>query len=90
MRLKSVILSALLIGLVGCGRHRMDSGAAEKDRSDEHSAAFRAGEVAHELSKEAGKAAKAAGREVGKDAHEASEGWSQAQRDDRDRKKPDR
>jgi hypothetical protein len=47
--------------------------------------------MTHELSKEAGKAAKAASRELGKEAHQAREGWKQAQRDDRAKKKdPDK
>jgi predicted small lipoprotein YifL len=88
MRLKTYTLIALLIAaLSGCGRHGRDQNATERDQPDRDSAAFKAGEVAQELSKEAGKAAKAAGREIGKDAHAMQEGWNQAQRDDREKKK---
>jgi hypothetical protein len=68
--------------LGGCSSRR--TGPEEHDRS---SAAYRAGEFAHDLSKEAGKAAKAAGKEIRKDAGEAHEGWKEAAREDRAKKK---
>ncbi len=53
-----------------------------QQQADRNSAAFRAGEAAHELTRKAEHAAAVAGRELNESARKAREGWKeQAQRD---------
>jgi uncharacterized lipoprotein NlpE involved in copper resistance len=80
-------ISIVFLTLLGCGRRQQDRDASQRNEQDRKSAAFKAGEIGHELSKEAGKAAAAAGRELRKDAHEAHEGWKQAEHEDRAKKR---
>ena len=72
-----------IVGLSACSSTHRDPNRGDEDGK---SAAFKAGEIAHGLSKEAGKAAKAAGKELGRDAHELRDGWKEAQQEDRTRK----
>jgi hypothetical protein len=72
-----------VVGLSSCSSIHRDPNRSDEDGK---SAAFKAGEVAHGLSKEVGKAANAAGREIGRDAHELRDGWKEAQQEDRRRK----
>ena len=85
MRLIWIVCFA--VGLSSCSLSHRNQSSANRDEEDRKSAAFKAGEIAHGLSKEAGKAAKAAGKEIGREAHELREGWKEAQREDRTRKK---
>lgn len=57
----------------------------ERERKDQDSVAFKAGEVAHEIAKHAGKAAAAAAREFGQGVRKASEGWKEKEREDREK-----
>jgi len=84
--MRFICILGLVAGLSSCNSSHRESDGASRNEQDRKSAAFKAGEVAHDLSKEAGKAAKAAGKEVGKEAHELREGWKEAQREDRARK----
>jgi hypothetical protein len=84
--MRLICIVGLVVGLSSCGSSHRDAGSANRNDDDRKSAAFKAGEMAHGLSKEAGKAAKAAGKEIGKDAHELREGWKEGQKEDRTRK----
>jgi hypothetical protein len=57
---------------------------------DQSSAAFKAGEAAHEIAKHAEKTAAAAGRELKESARKASEGWKQKEKEDREKARQDR
>jgi hypothetical protein len=81
-----VVAISCTLSLGACGRVHENSESRKKEERDRNSASFKAGEIAHGLSKEVGKAANAAGREIGKDAREAHDGWKQAQRDEREKK----
>jgi hypothetical protein len=83
----SIVMISCTLSLAACGRSHSNSEARKKEERDRNSASFKAGEIAHGLSKEVGKAAKAASREIGKDAREAHDGWKQAQRDEQEKKK---
>jgi hypothetical protein len=84
--MRLICIVCLVAGLSSCSSFHKGPDSANRNDDDRKSAAFKAGEIAHGLSKEAGKAAKAAGKEIGKDAHELREGWKEAQREDRTRK----
>jgi hypothetical protein len=80
--MKPLVTTLILgLGLISCNRHK-DEKAPEKN-----SAAFKAGEAAHEMAKESRKAVAAAGRELKKDAKEAREGWKESAREDREKNK---
>lgn len=85
---------AILAGLIGliltstaCTSQRDGEARREaerrKEQADQNSAAFRAGQAAHELARKAGHAAAVAGRELDESARKAREGWSEQARRDR-------
>jgi hypothetical protein len=61
---------------------------AERRRleQDRNSAAFKAGQAAHEIAKEAAKAGAAAARKLDESARKAREGWKAQERKDREEK----
>lgn len=82
------LILSLALSPLGCGPSRDNQDAARKrEEQDRKSAAFKAGEATHELSREAGKAAREAGRELRKEAGEAREGRKAAGREERAKQK---
>jgi hypothetical protein len=84
------VLSTILValGLGSCARQDTDAGRnTEKLREDADSAARKAGKAAHELAIESREAAKKAARELNELGKEAHKGWTEGQRDDRDKDK---
>jgi hypothetical protein len=74
-----ILIVSVCVSVLACG-HR------EPDRRRD-SAAFQAGEVAHEVAKKSEKAVQAAGRELARSASEAQKGWKDAARRDREKGK---
>ncbi|HXE15545.1 MAG TPA: hypothetical protein VN633_25725 [Bryobacteraceae bacterium] len=75
----SLIAVCLTLGLWAC---TTSSESASQREKDANSAAGKVGKAAHSVAKETGKVAAAAGRRLGKAAHQAHEGWKQAERED--------
>ncbi len=86
---RAFLLSLLGISLgllLNCAREDPRSAeAARRQEEDRRSAAFKAGQVAHELAKDSGKIAAAAGRKIEKSAREAGEGWKEQSKQDREK-----
>jgi hypothetical protein len=61
-----------------------------REERDRNSAAFKAGEAAHEVARKAEAAAAAAGRKLDEDARQASEGWKAQAKKDREQQKEQR
>lgn len=85
MRCFLVLLAILTVS--GCSHKSERQREAEHERQlrDEHSAAYKVGEAAHELATHAAKAADAAGRVLQENARKANEGWKAKAREDRDK-----
>jgi hypothetical protein len=88
LRITFLFILAAWIGLAttACtsARDREAQREAEyrREQTDRNSAAYRAGEAAHELTRKAEHAATVAGRKLDESARKARKGWSdQAQRD---------
>jgi hypothetical protein len=88
LRTTSLLILAAWLGLAttACtsARDREAQREAEyrREQTDRNSAAYRAGQAAHELAEKAGHAAAVAGRKLDESARKAREGWKdQAQRD---------
>jgi hypothetical protein len=86
MRTLAVIsITLVALGLGSCTRE--DSGRnAEKLSQDAESAGKKVGKAAHELAIESKEAAKKAARELDGMAKGAREGWSDAKREEREKK----
>lgn len=78
------LFAAILISLAGCSSRKGDD-HAQKDKSG--SVAREIGKGAYKASEEAGKAAKTIGKELGKGIKEASEGWKEARRESKAKRK---
>ncbi|HMF74788.1 MAG TPA: hypothetical protein VK604_03915 [Bryobacteraceae bacterium] len=76
------ILCASLLLPVACGPRQTD----EQRRADANTPAGKLGQAAHKASVELDKAGRAVGRKLDKAAHDAHEGWKEADRKDRDKK----
>jgi hypothetical protein len=76
----------LLAGLCLSCRTEQDR-EAERRRAarDQGSAAYKAGQAAHELAEKAAKAAAAAGRQLDDAARKAHEGWRDQEKKDREK-----
>lgn len=90
MRCFLALLAILTVS--GCSFKTQRQRDAERERQlrDEHSAAFKVGEAAHELAKHAEKAADAAGRALEENARKANEGWKAKDREDREKARDNR
>jgi|HubBroStandDraft_6_1064221.scaffolds.fasta_scaffold1375070_1 hypothetical protein len=77
----------ILVTLSACSHPSEQQRRAERERDDRDrsSAAFKAGEAAHEIAKQAERTAAAAERKLEESARKASEGWSQKEREDREK-----
>jgi hypothetical protein len=62
----------------------------ERERKDQDSVAFKAGEAAHEIAKHAEKAAAKAAHELDEGVRKASEGWKEKEREDREKARRNR
>ncbi len=92
MRLKLLFatLAAAILLSTGCETARQREAERQREEQDQKSAAFRAGQAAHEIAKEAEKAAAAAGRKLDESARKAREGWKDQERKDQERKDRER
>jgi hypothetical protein len=82
----------IILTLAACS-HRSESernAQRERDERDRNSAAFKAGEAAHEIAERAAKTAAAAERELKESARKASEGWKQKEKEDREKARQSR
>jgi hypothetical protein len=82
------LVSLLVIVSLSACSYRSDrerTAQREREESDRNSAAFKAGEVAHEIAKHAENTAAAAGRKLEESARKASEGWKQKEKEDREK-----
>lgn len=75
---------SVALGLSACMGRTESASQREKDAN---SAAGKVGKAAHSVAKKTGKVAAAAGRKLGKAAHQAHDGWKQAEREDQAKKK---
>jgi hypothetical protein len=75
MRLFSIPVVLLALGLAACGRRSAD------DNPKFDAASREAGRAAYGAARETGRAAKAAARKLGEAGREAHQGWKEAQRD---------
>ncbi len=82
----------ILLTLSACFRPSEGERAVQREREerDRNSAAFKAGEVAHEIAKHAEKAAAIAERKLEESARKAGEGWKQKEKEDREKARRDR
>lgn len=85
MRCLVALLAILTVSSCAHKSERQREVERERQLRDEHSAAFKVGEAAHELAKHAEKAADAAGRAIEENARKANEGWKAKAREDRDK-----
>jgi hypothetical protein len=74
----------LILGLWAC---TAPSESASQREKDANSPAGKVGKAAHSVAKKTGKVAAAAGRKLENAAHQAHEGWKQAEREDSAKKK---
>lgn len=82
-----VAILAIAAGLLSaCQTERQREAERQREQQDQNSAAFRAGEAAHEIAKKAEKAAVAVGRKLDDSARKAEEGWKEQARRDREKK----
>jgi hypothetical protein len=82
------VLGLLIILTLGACSNR--DAQREREERDRSSAAFKAGEAAHEIAKHAEKTAAAAERELKESARKASEGWKQKEKEDREKARQSR
>lgn len=91
MKRRPCIIAALILSITmtACetSQQREAKRAAEERRleNDRNSAAFKSGQMAHEIARRAEQAAAAAGRKLNEDARKAREGWKEQERKDRQR-----
>jgi hypothetical protein len=78
---RGMLVLTLAAGLGACSRAPSES--ASQRNHEANTAAGKVGQAAHTVAKDAGKVAKSAGRSLSKAAHEAREGWKEADRRDR-------
>jgi hypothetical protein len=78
IRCLATISFVALLSLGGCGYRE----TPQEHRQDANSAAGKVGQAAHKVAVEAGKATRAVGRQLDKAAHDAHEGWKEAERKD--------
>jgi len=83
-----VLVPLITLALFTCACRTEGERQAERRREeqDRNSAAFKAGEAAHQVAREAEKAGAAAARELDESAKKAREGWKAQDRKDREQK----
>lgn len=69
-----IVPIALVLFAAGCGSRE----SANQHHEEANTPAGKVGQAAHEVAKDAGKAARVVGRQLGKAAHDAREGWKEA------------
>lgn len=77
----------MIFSLSACSHRDERQREAERERkqTDQNSAAFKAGEAAHEMAKHAEKTAAEAAHALQDGARKAREGWKQKEQEDRDK-----
>jgi len=87
MKIRCRVGFVIILTLSACShpseqRRRVEREQEERDRN---SAAFKAGEAAHEIAKQAERTAAAAERKLEEGAHKAREGWKQKEAEEREK-----
>jgi hypothetical protein len=82
--LLTIVAAVAMTACSDSGRIDRDAQRA-RERKDQDSIAFKAGEAAHEIAKHAEKAAATAARELDHGVRKASEGWKEKEREDREK-----
>ncbi|MBV9771408.1 MAG: hypothetical protein JOZ32_17690 [Bryobacterales bacterium] len=85
MRCVAGLLMILALGACSGPTEREREAQREREQRDRNSAAFKAGEAAHEIAKQAAKAAAIAERKLEESARKADEGWKQKAKEDREK-----
>jgi hypothetical protein len=79
------VLAACFL-VAGCKSEQQREAERRRMEQDRNSAAFKAGQKAHQIAKGAEKAAAAAGRKLEESARKAREGWKEQERQERERR----
>jgi hypothetical protein len=82
----SALIGLILVGGLLCACQTESQREAERRRveQDRNSAAFKAGQAAHQIAKEAAKVGAAAARKLDESARKAREGWKEQARKERE------
>lgn len=73
---KALLIAAVFATFIACGKPETE----DQRHHEANTPAGKVGQAAYGAARESGKVAKAAGKELSKAAHDAHEGWKEAER----------